>query len=165
LFGYPRGSSTTGNADMNKISVIAIAAAAFCSAAVAGPFDQFKGKVKPGLYEYKVDMQMAGMPQGMGSHSTTVQHCVTEKSVEDGDFTKRDKQAKDCEIQDMKVSGNTAHFKTVCTGQNKMTADTTITFRDNGFVSDMKMAMDQGRNGQPMTMTQHMESRRVGDCK
>ena len=146
---------------MNKISVIAIAAMAFCGTAIAGPFDQFKGKMKPGLYEYKMDMQMPGMPQGMGSH--TMQHCVTDKDIEGGDFAKRDRQAKDCEIKDMKVSGNTAHYRMECTGQNKMTADTTITFRDNGFVSDMKMTMNQG--GQAMNMTQHMEGKRLGDCK
>lgn len=150
---------------MSKISVIAIAAAAFCGAAIAGPFDQFKGRMKPGLYEYKMDMQMPGMPQGMGNHSMTMQHCVTEKDIEGGDFAKRDKQQKDCDIQDMKVSGNTAHYKMVCTGQNKMTADTTMTFKDNGFVSDMKMTMNHGPNGQAMTMTQHMEGTRLGDCK
>lgn len=148
---------------MNRISVIAIAAAAFCASAIAGPFDQFKGKMKPGLYEYKMDMDMPGMPGGMGKHSMTTQHCVAEKDIEGGDFAKRDKQAKDCEIKDMKMSGNTAHYKTVCTGQNPMTADTTITFRDNGFVSDMKMTMNQG--GQAMNMSQHMEGRRLGDCK
>lgn len=148
---------------MKKISVIAIAAVAVCGTAIAGPFDQFKGKMKPGLYEYKMDMDMPGMPAGMGKHSMTMQHCVTDKDIEGGDFAKRDKQAKDCEIKDMKVSGNTAHYKTVCTGQNKMTADTTITFKSNGFVSDMKMTMDQG--GQVMNMSQHMEGTRLGDCK
>ena len=146
---------------MNRISIIALVAAAACGTAIAaGPFDQFKGKMKPGLYEYKMEMQMPGMPAGIGNH--TMQHCVTDKDIEGGDFA-RDKQAKNCEIQDMKVSGNTASYKMVCKGDHPMTADTKMTFRDNGFVSDMKMTMSQG--GQNVTMNQHLEGKYLGACK
>jgi hypothetical protein len=150
---------------MKKLFVIAITAT-FCGAAfAAGPFDQFKGKMKEGLYEYKMDMEMPGMPTGMGKHSMTMQHCVTAKDIEGGDFAKGDtgKQPKDCDFQDVKVSGNTASYKMVCKGQNEMTADTKMTFRDNGFVSDMKMTMNQ--DGKVMNMTQHMEGKYLGACK
>lgn len=150
---------------MKKLCVILLTSA-FCGAALAaGPFDQFRGKMKEGLYEYKMDMEMPNMPQGMGKHTMTMQHCVTQKDIEGGDFAKSDRERREhnCEFQDMKVSGNTASYKMVCKGQNPMTADTKMTFRDNGFVSDMKMTMNQG--GQPMTMNQHMEGRYLGACK
>src|SRR5512140_3063302 len=118
-----------------KMICVAALTGLFCAGAfAAGPFDQFKGKMKEGLYEYKMDMEMPGMPSGMGKHSMTMQHCVTAKDIEGGDFAKGDKQQKDCEFQDVKVSGNTASYKMVCKGQNPMTADTKMTFRDNGFV-------------------------------
>ena len=147
---------------MKKLSVIAIIAASCGTALAAGPFDQFRGKMKEGLYEYKMDMEMPGMPAGMGKQSMTMQHCVTAKDIEGGDFARGDRnRQKDCEFQDMKVSGNTATYKMVC--KNQMTADTKMTFRDNGFVSDMKMTMNHG--GQVMTTNQHMESRYLGACK
>ena len=44
-----------------------------------------------------------------------------------------------------------------------MMADNSITFTDNCFNMDMKMAMNQG--GQVMNMTQKMEGRYLGPCK
>jgi hypothetical protein len=147
---------------MKKINLIALVAATCCGVAMAGPFDQFKGKMKEGMYEYKMDMDMPGMPGGMGKHSTTMQHCVTAKDIEGGDWAQA-QQKSNCEFKDVKVSGNNASYKMVCKGEPKMTADTKLTFRDNGFVSDMKMTMDQG--GQVMNMSQHMEGRLLGPCK
>ena len=116
--------------------LFAIAACAFCAAAIAGPFDQFKGKMKPGMYETTMDMEMPGMPAGMGKHTMKMQNCVTPEDIEKG--------------------------QVVCK-QPEMTADTKITFNDGGYKMDMKMAVN--RNGQPMNMTQHMEGRYVGPCQ
>ena len=147
---------------MSKLCVIAITTA-FCGAAfAAGPFDQFKGKMKAGLYEYKMDMEIPGMPAGMGKQSMTMQHCVTDKDIEGGDWQKN-KQQSNCDFKDVKVSGNTATYKMVCKGEGQMTADTKMTFRDNGFVSDMKMTMNHG--GQAMVTNQHMEGKLLGPCK
>jgi hypothetical protein len=42
-------------------------AATSTAAFAAGPFgDAFKGKMKEGLYEVRMEMEMPGMPQGMG---------------------------------------------------------------------------------------------------
>jgi len=151
---------------VKKISVIAAALAACCGTAIAaGPFDQFKGKMKEGQYEYKMDMEMPGMPGGMGKHSQTVQRCVTAKDLEEGNFARGPQHKQDCEFQDVKFSGNTGSYKMVCKGQNPMTADVKMAFRDNGFTSDMKMSMAQGPGGQPMTMNQHMEGKYLGACK
>ena len=148
---------------MNKISVIAGALFASCGVAIAaGPFEGMKGKMKEGLYEYKMDMDMPGMPGGMGKHSQTVQRCVTAKDLDEGNFARGPQQKQDCEFQDSKFSGNSGSYKMVCKGQHPMTADVKMTFRDNGFTSDMNMTMNQG--GQQMTMKQHMDGKYLGPC-
>lgn len=152
---------------MNKITIAAAAACAFAAgAAFAGPFDALKGKMKPGLYETKVDMDMGampGMPPGMGKHSTTQQHCVSDKDIEEGGFGKsRDRKGEgDCDIKDVKMSGNTTTYKMVCPKGN-MSADGKMTFTGNGYVMDINMTMDQG--GQKMNMKQHTEGKYLGPC-
>lgn len=154
---------------MNHAFLVAAAcAAAVSTTALAGPFDQFKGKMKEGMYEYKMIMEIPGMPAGMGKQNTTFRNCVTSKDIDDGAFSRgKDRaQPEKCEVKDMKMNGNTATYTMVCKdekGKPAMTADNKITFSGDGFVMDMKMAMDQG--GQAMNMTQRMEGRHVGPCK
>lgn len=153
---------------LKKTLLAAAFAAAFSAAAYAGPFDGFKGKMKDGLYEYKMQMDMGqipGMPAGMGKQSHTFQNCVSQKDIEDGGFGKNKdgKQPENCEIKNMKMSGDTATYTMECKGDPSMKADNKITFTGNGFNMDMKMAMNQG--GQVMNMTQKMEGRYLGPCK
>jgi hypothetical protein len=151
---------------MKAIAALAVALAA-TSAHAASPTDAMKGKMKPGLYAYKMEMdmgQMPGMPAGMGKQTTNMQHCVTPQDIEKGQVGKgRDgKGPQNCEVKDFKMSGNTASYRMVCTGESSMTADTTINFVPDGFNMVMKMAMDQG--GRKMNMTQNMEGRYLGPC-
>ena len=153
----------------NKFLLTACATALTATFAfAAGPFDGFKGKMKEGMYETKMEMDMsgmAGMPKGMGKQTHTMQHCVTPQDIEKGNMGKGPdgKAPQDCEVKDFKMSGNTASYKMVCKGQMQMTADNVVTFSDNGYKMDMKMAMNQG--GQVMNMTQKMDSRYLGPCK
>jgi hypothetical protein len=94
---------------MKPKHVLAIAVVGSLCTAVfaAGPFDAFKGKVKPGLYEYKIEMDMGnmpGMPPGMGKQSHTMQHCLTPEDVDKGQMNKgRDGKApQDCEVKNFK---------------------------------------------------------------
>ncbi|MGZ5034266.1 MAG: DUF3617 domain-containing protein [Usitatibacter sp.] len=146
----------------------ACAAAVSATAFAANPFDQYKGKLKEGMYEYKMNMEMPGMPAGMGNQTRTFQHCVTQKDIDEGQIGKggERKQPERCEVKDFKMSGNTSTYTMVCKddkGAQAMTADNKITFGHDSFNMDMKMAMNQG--GQVMNMTQHMEGRYVGPCK
>jgi hypothetical protein len=153
---------------MNKIAIAAATCCALSTAiAFAGPFDAFKGKMKEGMYETKMDMDMGqvpGMPPGMGKQSHTHQHCVTAKDIEKGLDKGRDGKGpnESCEVKNMNMSGNTATYTMVCS-KPKMTADNKITFGGNGYVMDMTVSMDQG--GQTMNMKQHMESKYLGPCK
>jgi hypothetical protein len=152
---------------MKNTCLVALACMAVSTAAMANPFSQFKGKMKEGLYEYKMEMDMGqvpGMPPGMGKQSHTMQNCVTNKDIEGGGFSKgRDRQPENCDVKNFNMSGNTATYQMVCKGAQPMTADNRITFSDGGFKMDMKMAMQQG--GQLMNMTQRMEGRYIGPCK
>jgi len=154
---------------MKIASLLAAACAAVLAAATVAaadnPFDAFKGKMKAGMYEYKMDMdmgQMPGMPPGMGRQSRTFEHCVTPEDISRGEMNKNDRMPKNCEMKDFRMSGNTATYKMVCTGEHAMSAENKITFHGEGYTMDMKMAMDQG--GRPMNMTQHITARYVGAC-
>ena len=150
-----------------KIVYVLAAALAATAAHAQSPADAMKGKMKPGLYAYKMEMDMGqvpGMPAGMGKQTMNMQHCLTPQDIERGQVGKgRDgKAASNCEMQDFKMSGNTATYRMVCKGEGAMTADNKITFVPDGFNMTMKMAMDRG--GQKMNMTQNMEGRYLGAC-
>jgi len=153
---------------MRNARILAVACCAVSAAALAGnPFESFKGKVKEGMYEYKMEMDMGaipGMPAGMGKQNMTFQKCITTQDIEKGQMGRgagRDgKMPEGCEFKNFTQSGNTASYSMVCTN---MSADNRITFTPDGFNMDMKMAMNQ--NGKAMNMTQHMESKYLGPCK
>lgn len=150
-----------------RTAVVLVAAFAATAALAQGPSDAFKGKMKAGMYAYKIDMdmgQMPGMPPGMGRQSMNIQHCVTEKDMARGELGKGrgERGPSNCEMKDFRMSGNTATYRMVCTGEHPMTADNTVTFQSDGFKMAMKMAMNQG--GHPMNMTQNMEARYLGPC-
>ena len=154
---------------MKKSTLIALACLASGAAVAAGPFDQFKGKMKEGMYEYKMDMDMGampGMPPGMKNQSMTFQKCVTPQDIEKGQMGRGPRDSKgneNCEVKNMNVSGNTATYTMECKGERPMKADNKITFSGDGYKMDMNMQMQM--QGQPMSMKQHMEAKYIGPCK
>jgi hypothetical protein len=152
--------------DFMKIPLFAAALAglALATAFAQSPMDGLKSKMKPGMYAYKMEMEMPGMPAGAARQPFTFQHCVTPHDMEKGQLGKgrEGKGPENCEMQNFKMSGNTASYRMVCKGENPMTADNEITFVSDGFNMNMRMAMDRG--GQKMSMTQHMEGRYLGPC-
>jgi len=156
---------------MKKACLLAAAGVAVCTIASAAdnPFSQFKGKMKEGMYEYKMEMDMAGMqgmPPGMGKQSMTFQKCLTQQDIDKGQMGRgsgRDgKMPESCEVKNFTMSGNTASYTMTCK-EPKMSTDNKISFANDGFKMDMKMAMDHG--GQVMNMNQHMEGKYMGACK
>lgn len=127
----------------------------------------FASKLKPGLYDYKIEMDMGavpGMPKGMGKHTMTVQHCLTAKDIADGQLQRNDPKSKvDCQMQNMKISGNAASYRMVCKGDMAMTADVNVNFVPTGYLMNMKMTMNHG--GHAMTTTHNTEARYLGACK
>ena len=150
-----------------KIAIALVAAFAATVSLAQNPMEGLRGKMKDGMYAYKIEMDMGqvpGMPAGMGKHTTTMQHCVTQQDMDKGQLGKgrEERGPQNCEVKDFKLSGNTATYKMVCKGQGAMTADNTITFVSDGFRMNMKMAMDQG--GRKTNMTQNMEAKYLGPC-
>jgi hypothetical protein len=156
----------------HRLAVIAATACCAATLCAAGPFDQLKGKVKEGMYEYKMDMDMGqvpGMPPGMGKQTMTVQHCVTPEDIEKGRMGRgggprgEGGLPENCEVKNMNVSGNAASYTMDCKPPREMHVDNKIMFTSDGYKMDMKMSMNQG--GRMMNMTQHMEARYLGPCK
>ena len=147
----------------NAIALAALALAATAAHAQT-PTELLKGKVKPGLYAYKMEMDMGqvpGMPAGAGKQVMNMQHCVTPQDVERGELGKSD-GARNCEMKDFKMTGSSASYKMVCKGEFSMVADNTIQFAPDGFKMAMRMQMDRG--GQKMNFTQNMEAKLLGPC-
>ena len=97
-----------------RIVIATLAAAVAAPSLAFAQFEQFRGKMKEGLYEYKMDMDMGsipGMPPGMGKQSHTMQHCLRHEDIERGGLNKgRDGKGmpENCKIENMKMSGNRA---------------------------------------------------------
>ena len=148
------------------VALACFAALAATASAQTNPFSQFKGKMKPGLYDYNVEMDMGqipGMPPGMGKRSHTMQHCITAEQIERGGWDNPKERGKtDCEFKNFRMSGNTANYTMECK-EPPMTADNTITFGSDSFKMDMRMTMSQG--GQVMKMNQKAEAKYLGPCK
>ena len=151
-----------------------IASLACSTTALAQGLD-FKGKMKPGEYEYTISMEMGktpGMPEGMKGMKmpgTTFKLCLTQKEIDDGDKkvlgqkAPGDKGTPDCEVKNAKQTATGASFKMVCKGQMQMEMDTVMTYLPNGFKSTSNMTMNHG--GQPMNMTQNTQVKLLGPCK
>lgn len=147
------------------IAAAAIAFAATASFAQGNPFSALKGKIKPGLYENKMEMEMPGMPAGMGKQAFSNQTCLTDADLEKGAAFNKGRDGKspsDCEVTDFKLSGNSASYRMVCKGANPMEADSVINFTPNGYKGITKMSMVSA--GKPMNMTSNIEARYLGAC-
>ncbi|HUL95393.1 MAG TPA: DUF3617 family protein [Usitatibacter sp.] len=150
-----------------RLFALALVAGSAALALAAGPEDYFKGRMKAGMYEYKMTMNMGavpGMPPGMGMRDVTFSHCVTDKDIENGRMGRggRDgKMPETCKITNFTTSGNSASYTMTCTDP-QMTADNKVTFGGDAFHMDMKMSMVQ--NGHPMNMEQHMDAKYLGAC-
>ena len=144
-----------------RLAALAAAVATFAAgAAFAVPTDALKGKIKPGLYEYKTEMRgVPGMPPGMGSH--TLQHCVTQEDVERGEVSRSDRNS-ECEMKDLNMSGNTATMRMECKNGSQMKGK--ITFRGDGYTMDNEMDMPSRQGGQAMHMQQHVDAKYLGPC-
>ena len=151
-----------------RLLTAACIAAACAPAWADNPFDAFKGKMKEGLYDYKMEMdmgQMPGVPAGAAKHDMSFQHCVTAEDIGKGRMGRSGgdgKMAEDCEVKNFKMSGNSATYTMTCKGKSEMTTDNHITFSADGYKMDMNMIMNQA--GHSMNMTQHVESRYLGPC-
>ena len=156
---------------MRNTRIVALACVALASTplVLAQDMSFFKSKAKPGMYEYKMDMDMSGMPgmpPGMGKQSFTTQHCLTQEDIDKGTMSKgRDpKENNDCQVKNLESSGSSASYTMACTKPRQMNADVKINFVSDGYHMDMKMNMTEPKSGQTVNMMQHMDAKFLGAC-
>lgn len=140
--------------------------AAPATAQTTSQLSALKGKMKPGLYSQRMEMDMGsipGMPAGMGKQSFSMENCVTDADIEKGELGRKDKNAPDCQVSDVKVTASSANYRMVCKGEMSMTADVAIAFQGDNYRMNMKSTMDMG--GQKMNSTMTVDGKYLGPCK
>jgi hypothetical protein len=140
-----------------------LAAALAASAQQPPPASPFKGKVKPGLYEAKIEIDMGnmpGVPPDQKKQSTTRQQCLTDAEI--------DKLAEEanpaCKTTDFRVTATGASFKVTCTGNPSMTSAVTIAFTPNGYMTQSKATLKPPGASEPVTVSQRSTNKLLGPC-
>ena len=129
-------------------SIILIAAISI-SCVDSGP------NMKEGLWEITTEMKMQGMDMPPVKHT----QCITKN-----DLVPQGSQqpGQECEIIDVKTSGNTVTWTMKCTGQGgNVKGAGEITYSGDSFKGTMTISMLQAN----MEMTSHLSGKRIGNCK
>jgi Protein of unknown function (DUF3617) len=122
---------------------------------------------KPGMYEYKMSMEMSGMP-GMGTMKmppSAFKKCVTQKDVDEGRQMMSDPKngGFKCTMTSFSGKGGSGQYTQTCEGPDmKMTVVGSFEQKGDVQVHNNKTAMrSQNMNTDSKTV---MEIRRLGDC-
>ena len=139
-----------------KMSVM-IAAAAVLGAGVLCADEM---TMRPGEYEMTTQVHMDGMNQEIPP--TTIRHCLTANDVKDWKKIAEQNQRKgsDCEIHDMKMSGDHGSWSMTCKSGMKGTVE--MSHSADGY--EMTMNMENPGGPHPMKMKMHTIAKRTGDC-
>jgi hypothetical protein len=109
---------------------------------------------KDDLWEVSTKMEMPGMPMAMPPQ--TNRFCIG-KNRKDEEFVP--KQG-DCSMVESKRAGNKFTYKMDCSGNNPAIVDGAITFGNNVYDGQMRMAMKKTND----TMVMMFTGKRIGDC-
>ena len=117
--------------------------------AFAGP------NLNPGKWEITTKTEMVGMSMNMPLQTHT--QCLKE-----GDLIPQSKEAnQECQVSDVKVSGDTVSWKTICSGKNgQMEGTGRVTYSGDR----MEGAMDMVIKGTGMQVKNKISGQRMGDC-
>ena len=130
-------------------AAIILMAATSISCADSGP------NMKEGLWEITTKMKMQGMEMPPVKHT----QCITKD-----DLVPQGSQqpGQECEITDVKTSGNTVTWTMKCIGQGGNVIGTgEITYSGDSFKGKMTISMPQAN----MEMTSYLSGKRIGNCK
>jgi Protein of unknown function (DUF3617) len=147
-----------------NLALASLAALSFAAAAQQpAPSTSFKGRVKPGLYEQKVEVDMGnmpGVPADQKKQSMTRQQCLTDADV--------DKLAEEsnpaCKTTDFRMTATGASFKVTCTGNPSMNSVVTMAFTPTGYMSESKATLKPAGATEPVTVMQRSTSKFLGPC-
>ncbi len=125
--------------------------------AIAAPAAFAKSPVKPGKWQWTMQMDIPGMPMKMPPF--TFEHCVTKEDAEKADagVPKDKRQSKDCTLGDYKVDGNTVKWTVDCPKQ-KMTGKGEVTYDGDSMEGKMEMVTED------TTMTTKYSGKYLGEC-
>jgi hypothetical protein len=151
------------------LGLLAITASAVVTAQISNADYQAWAKAtgfKPGMYEYKMTMEMTGIP-GMGTMkmpTTSFKKCVTQKDVDEGRQMMSDSQnGFKCTMTSFSGQGGSGQYAQSCEGPDmKMTVVGNFVQKGDAQVHTSKTAM-QGK-GMNTNANNVMEIRRLGDC-
>jgi len=165
-----------------KSGVISVSLGVLAAVALSGA--AFAGHGKVGLWQITTKMDMgnvmaqippeqAAKMKAMGIHipnnnSFTVTHCMTADEVAMDKLPKlsRPGHESDCDMQNLKTSGQTVSADMVCHGKDVQgTGHFALTY-DSAEHYAGKMTMNMVTNGQPMSSTTSFEAHWISaDCK
>ena len=147
---------------MRRALVLAGLVAAF-GASAQQPAPPLKGKIKPGLYEMKIEADMGtmpGVPAEQKKQVSTRQQCLTAADVD----KLTEESAPNCKTSGLKTLADGATFRVTCTGGQEMTADVRINYSNVGYVTESKVSMKPAKDAPVATMSQRVTSKYVGAC-
>ena len=151
------------------VGLLAMLASTVVSAQISNADYQAWAKAtgfKPGMYEYKMTMEMTGIP-GMGTMKmppSSFIRCVTQKDVDEGRQMMGDSQnGFKCTMTSFSGQGGSGQYAQNCEGPDmKMTVVGNFVQKGDTQVHTSKTAM-QGK-GMNTNANNSMEIRRLGDC-
>ena len=151
------------------VGLLAMLASTVVSAQISNADYQAWAKAtgfKPGMYEYKMTMEMTGIP-GMGTMKmlpSSFKRCVTQKDVDEGRQMMGDSQnGFKCTMTSFSGQGGSGQYAQNCEGPDmKMTVVGNFVQKGDTQVHTSKTAM-QGK-GMNTNANNSMEIRRLGDC-
>jgi len=122
--------------------------------------------MQPGLWEISFQVEVPGMPPGMGGH--TLRQCIRASDLASPEKTLPPQQDGRCRIENYNLSGNMASWKIACSGDGpsgkaaNMSGSGSITYSNTHYRGNSQMTIRE--DGQTMTLTQRFSGKRVGDC-
>lgn len=142
---------------MNKLPLCIVFAALFISgvARAAAP------NVKEGLWE--VTARVEEPKDRASTRPTTVQHCITEKDLQNPQKIVPGGDAGSCEIKDQKTQGNVVSWTIACNGKTPMTGSGSITF--SGMTYTGQSTLKVNRSDGAVNVTVRYDGKYVGPCK
>lgn len=151
------------------VGLLAVVASTVVTAQISNADYQAWAKAtgfKPGMYEYKITMEMTGIP-GMGTMKmlpSSFKRCVTQKDVDEGRQMLGDSQnGFKCTLTSFSGQGGSGQYAQNCEGPDmKMTVVGNFVQKGDTQVHTSKTAM-QGK-GMNTNANNSMEIRRLGDC-
>ncbi|UCE90213.1 MAG: DUF3617 domain-containing protein [Pseudomonadota bacterium] len=115
--------------------------------------------VRPGMWETTVKTEMPGMPGAMPP--MTHRYCLRKEDL----VPKTNQPGQECKMVENKLTGNTMTWRVRCESRGTVSNGTgNITYSGNTYKGTIEIEMSEG-GGQPVKMIQHLEGKRVGDCK